>query len=206
MSKLPGAFTGLTPWYDFSGTIASGGTAQLVLPIQPTRFRLVFQNISDTDMMLGFAGATATATVTSNAVASIAVNNAGLGFSYPPSVMIIGGGRVGAEPDQIVSGLGFPGPTQTAVAHAVMTGSAPNQTVASIAVDLGGGGYDGVPYVYLQNNPRDPFGAFAPSATVGVQIYPGGSYFDDIEVCSTDQLSVFCATTGKAFTCKVMVA
>lgn len=42
---------------DLSGTIAAGGTAQVIAPFNPARHYLSIQNISDTDMWIAFGAA-----------------------------------------------------------------------------------------------------------------------------------------------------
>lgn len=192
--------------FDASGTITSGGTSQLVLPVGLVRSSLLIENISDTDMYFGIGGATATSTLTSGAVSSVSVGNAGLGYSRPPLVIFLGGAFDGGRTSPtytVASSADYPSPSHPATAHCVMTGSAPNQTVSSISIDDGGSGYLFPPYVLLLNDPLDPFGSFNPSATAGVLLKSGGgSYTPNGSVCTTDQISVFCASSSKAFTCK----
>lgn len=204
MAKIPG-FAGGSSYIqtlDFSGTIAAGGTAQLVLPIQMTRSYLLFQNISDTNMTVGIGGATATASITNGVVTSVSVANGGIGYTYAPEVKFYGGI---SDTMAMTGGLGVGAsgnaPGNRAVAIAALSGTAVN----TIAVSDGGSGYLVAPYVYLQNDWRDPYGAFAPSATAGIQLLPGGSLVYESSIVPTDQISVFCATTGKAFTCKVIL-
>ena len=92
-------------------------------------------------MWLEFGPARAKATVTNGVVTSIAVANAGFGYSYAPRIKILGGSIKG---DGLNLSNGYPGtdsPSNIATAHCVMTGSAPNMTIASIVVDNGGAGY-----------------------------------------------------------------
>ena len=206
MAKIPGfaSSTSFTQTLDFSGTITAGGTAQLVLPIQITRSYLLFQNISDTNMTIGFGPARATAVLTNGSVSSVSVSNVGLGYTFAPIVEFRGGLQ---EDPNLADGLGVgatgnaPVEANKAIARATLSGGAVN----AITVSQGGSGYLVAPYVYLRNDPRDPYGAYLPSATAGIQLLPGGSYICENSIVSTDQLSVFCATTGKAFTCKVIV-
>src|SRR5208282_5639050 len=81
-----------SPLYDFSGTVTTGGTAQLVLPRHQSRSYLLVQNTSSANLLFTFGSNTATPTVTNQAVASIAVGNAGMGYSFARQVMIMGGG------------------------------------------------------------------------------------------------------------------
>lgn len=196
-------------FYDSSGTIATGGTAQLIAPEAKLRSSFVFENISDTNMFLEFGSARATATLTSGAVSSCSVTNAGFGFSRPPKITFLGGAwdnPNNALPTYTLPGCPcWPAPSNIASARCVMTGSAPNQTVSSITIDNPGSGYLYPPIILIENDPLDPYGCAAPSATVGILIVPNGSYTSNGIVCVTDQISVFCATISKAFTFKATV-
>lgn len=145
--------------------------------------------------------------LSSGTVSSVPVANAGQGYSRPPKVIFYGGafGFPGATTPTYAL-IGTPdmtAPNRPAQAHCVMTGSAPNQTISSIAIDDPGAGYLYPPYVYLENDPLDPFGVAAPSATVGILLLAnGGSYTPNGTVCTTDALAVFCSTTSSAFCCK----
>lgn len=209
MAKAPGFVgeSGLLRTYEFGGSITTGGTAQLILPQQLSRSYLLVANTSDTDMSMGIGPATAVATITSGAVASIAVVNAGFGYTYPPLVRIQGG--LAWDP-MIAQALGSPfgiAPTgpNLATAHATLSAGAVN----AVTVDNGGAGYNAAPqapYVYLENDPRDPFGCFAPSLTTGIPLPHGGVPFVfQNSVVPTDPISIFCATSAKTFVCKVIV-
>lgn len=194
------------PTFDASGTITTGGTSQLILPVGFGRASLLIENISDTAMYLGIGGPTASASLTSGAVSSVSVVNAGLGYSRAPHITFMGGvfDANRTTPNySLVSSADFPSPSNPAKAHCVMTGAAGSMTIASIVIDNPGSGYLFPPYVYIHNDPLDPFGSFNPSVTAGILLSAnGGSYNPNGSVCTTDQISVFCATTGKAFTCK----
>lgn len=212
--RLPGAVGQVNNaeyLFDASGTISSGGTAQLLLPRARSRSSLIINNISDTAMYIEFGGARATASLSSGAVSSCSITNAGLGFSLAPTVHFLGGGydnRYQTTPTFSIVGLPeWPSPIspagRPAKAHCVMTGSAPNMTVSSIVIDDPGAGYAYPPYVQLRNDPNDPYGCAVPSATSGILLAAsGGSYTPNGTVCSTDQFAVYCATSGKAFTVK----
>lgn len=193
--------------FDASGTITSGGTAQLVLPEAKMRSSLIIENISDTDMLIEIGAARATATISSGAVNAVSVSNAGMGYSLAPTVKFIGGAYPGGITTSLTLALpgdpSWPSPQHVARAHCVMTGTAPNMTIASIAIDDAGSGYQYPPYVLLTNNILDPFGAAVPSAAVGILLKAaGGSYTSNGTFCTTDQISIFCASSSKAFTCK----
>lgn len=213
MAKLIGSsgqYAGSEYLYDASGTITTGGTAQLIFPKARSRSSLIIENISDTDMYFEFGGARATASLTNGAVSSCSVSNAGFGFSKPPLIVFLGGAY--QNPTQITptftiqGSADFISPSRPAKATCVMSGSAPNQTVSSITIDDPGSGYAYPPYVWLVNDQNDPFGCAAPSTTSGMLLKAnGGSYTPNQMICTTDQISVYCATTGKAFTCKYSI-
>lgn len=192
--------------FDASGTIATGGTAQLLLPVGLIRSSLAIENISDTNMFLEFGAARATASLTSGAVSSCSVTNAGIGYSRPPLITFLGGGFDAGRTSPtytIASSAEYPSPFAPAKAHCVMSGSAPNQTIGSIVIDDPGSGYLFPPYVLLTNDPLDPFGCAVPSATSGLLLLAnGGSYTPNGSVCTTDQVAIYCASSSKAFACK----
>ena len=194
-------------FYDQSGTIATGGTPQLVLPVHPSRSVLMLQNISDTAMYAQIGSALATCAITSGVVSSVAVKNAGFNFTLPPVVRFFGGGTLA---NSSYLGRGSPGaisPSNPAQAHAVMTGSGANKSVSSIVIDNGGSGYVSPPMVFLFNSDLDPNGCADPSLNSGNGILltsGGGTFYMNGTACPTDSVAIFCATTGKAFTCKYM--
>lgn len=194
------------PLFNASGTITSGGTAQLLLPEVPSRAYLVIQNISDTAMFVEFGSARAGAvTLASGVVTAIAVGNAGQGFTIPPTVMLLGGGNGGNPTYLGGAGPNFPAPSNAsgsggrpARARAVLTTGA----VSSFVVEDGGAGYVTAPYVLCQNSHNDPFGVATPSATSGILLAAnGGNVAFTSGFCPTDSVALFCATTGKAFIC-----
>lgn len=203
---LPGAGGQHVPtrFFDASGTITAGGTAQLVVPSAHKRSSFVFQNLSSANMFLEFGSARATATLSSGTVASCSITNAGFGFSLPPSVRFYGGTNLQQSmPAYTLQGLpDWDSPSSVAKAHCVMAGSAPNMTVLSITIDDPGSGYAYPPYVFLINDPRDPYGCAVPSATVGIELLPQGSYVSNGVIQITDQISVFCATISSAYAFK----
>lgn len=199
-----------TPFFDASGTITTGGTAQLIVARAFQRSSFIFENISDTDMYLEFGSARAAATLTSGSVSSVAVTNAGFGFSKPPRITFMGGGNTGNNqnnPTFLSATLpDFASPSSPAKAHCLMAGSAPNQTLSSVVIDNPGSGYAIAPYVFIHNDNNDPQGCAIPSATSGLLIKAnGGSYSNNGLVCTTDAIAVYCVTTGKAFTFKYTV-
>ena len=188
--------------YDASGTITSGGTAQLVLGQSQSRSYFFFQNTSLGPLNLEIGSARATATITNGVVTSVTLKNAGFNFTLPPLIRFLGGGNIG---NSSYIGLGQPGapaPSNVAQAQAVMTGSAPNQSVSSITVNYGGGGYACAPYVFINNDPKDPNGCAVPSATSGIVIPAGGTFVMENSVVTTDPVAVYGASTGQSFICK----
>lgn len=197
--------------FDASGTIGTGGTAQLVLPRRSACSMLLVQNVSSAGLMLEFGSARATCTISGGKVNAITVTNAGFGFTLPPNVIFFGGGNnlgPGNAPNSLFVGAGiygYPSPSRPAIAHCVMTGSAPNLSVASITIDDPGAGYVCAPQVFLHNDILDPNGCAVPSATAGLLLAAnGGSYYVNGTACTTDPIAIYGANTGQAFTCKWM--
>lgn len=190
------------PMYDASGTITTGGTAQLVLPERPMCSMFMVQNISVDAMYLEIGSARATATITNGVVTSVAVTNAGFGFTVPPIIEFLGGGSRIKNPNYLAAGQpGFESPGNVANAHCVLSGN----TVGSIVVDNGGAAYVKAPYVFIRNAENDPFGCATPSATSGILLGAnGGSYYVNGTSTTTDSVSIFCATSASAFLCKWM--
>lgn len=195
-------------FYDASGTITTGGTAQLLLPVSQIRSSLVIVNNSSDNLLLEFGAGRATATLTSGAVSSCSVTNAGFGYSIAPAIKFLGGafgppGNPQIAPTYTLQGLpDWTCPNKPATAHCVMTGSAPNMTISSIVIDNPGTGYAYPPYVQIVNYHNDPFGCAVPSATVGLPLFPGGSYDSNGSICITDQISIYGSTTGQQYLCK----
>lgn len=192
--------------FDLSGTITSGGTPQLIFPVSLVRSSFIVQNISDTAMYLAIGAPPATCSLTGSSVSSVSVGNAGFGYSIAPTVHFYGGANANrnSQPTYALGGLpDYPSPSSGASAHCVMTGSAPNMTIASITVDSGGSGYAYPPFVFLKNRDLDPFGCSIPTVTNGILLAAsGGSYTSNGTVATTDQMAIFCATSGKAYTMK----
>jgi hypothetical protein len=208
--KLPGVGSQIVraPLYDASGSITTGGTAQLVLGRSQSRSYLLLQNTSSSPLYFEFGGPRGTAVMTgtspNQSVSSVTVNNAGFNYSLPPLIQFFGGGNAG---NTAFTGLGQPNawsPSNTAIATAVMTGSAPNQSVTSITVNSGGSGYAIAPYVFISNDPKDPNGCAVPSATSGIVLQTNGSLIMESSAVTTDPVAVYGATTGQTFICKYM--
>ena len=201
------------PLFCADGSIATGGTPQLVLPEIPARSLLKIQNTSIGPLWFEFGPARATAAITSGAVTGFTILNAGFNFTLPPKIILFGGGYGGfsnfvglgqpggpAPGASSSSGAGYP-----AKAHAVMTGTAPNLSLSSIAIDDPGAGYVTAPYVFIENSHLDPNGCAVPSVGVGMLLSAGSPPIKyDGTSCFTDAVSVYGATTGQTFICRWM--
>lgn len=194
--------------FDASGTITTGGTAQLILPERKSTSFLQIQNLSTGSLLVEFGSARATCTITNGVVTAVTVTNGGFGFTKAPFIVFYGGGNQDAFSPRIANtafiGVGlvdYPSPGHPAVAQCNIAGGA----VTSVTILDGGSGYVVAPQVFIANNQNDPVGAALPSATVGVLLgASGGSIFFNGTTCTTDQISVFGATAGQAYSCKWM--
>lgn len=195
------------PLYCADGTIATGGTPQLILGISQSRSSLILQNLSVGNLVFEFGSARATATYSAGTVASVAVTNAGFNFTKAPLIRFLGGGgNDGVNGNSSYLGLNQPNgpsPSHPARAHAVMTGSAGNLSISSIVVDDGGANYLCAPYVFIMNSDLDPYGCAVPSATVGLLVAPAtGPIAWNGTTCPTDAVAVYGATTSQAYLCR----
>lgn len=194
--------------FDASGTITTGGTAQLILPERKSTSFLQIQNLSTGPLFLEFGSARATCTITNGVVTAVTVTNGGFGFTKAPNIVFYGGGNQDAFNPRIVNtafiGVGlvdYPSPGRPAVARCNITAGA----VTGVTILDGGSGYVVAPQVFIANDLNDPVGAALPSATVGVLLgASGGSIFFNGTACTTDQISVLGATTGQAYSVKWM--
>jgi len=201
---MPAAFPGIRgqtqndDYIDFSGTITSGGTAQIVLPQQIRRLSLYFQNLSTDVMYVGFGPPRPVATLSGSTVNAISVSgNAGFGFKVIPQVVIQGG---------IVDGDYQTSPANPATAH--VNGLSGSGGITGITVDNPGSGYVVAPLVRLVNPmPTLGGGAFLPSTGVGIYVAPSGGFFSmgGSLLIPVSALGVVAATTGDVFTCKVAI-
>lgn len=189
------------PLFDASGTITTGGAAQLLLAQSAARSYLLIENLSAGPLWLEFGCARATATLSSGAVASCAITNVGFGFTKAPVVQFLGGGNAG---NSSYLGLNQPNgdaPQLPALGHAVLVANA----VSSIVIDQPGTGYVKAPYVFMFNNDLDPYGVAVPATNSGLLLQAnGGSFVMESTTCTTDAVAIFGATTGQQFACKWM--
>ena len=192
---------------DASGTITTGGTAQLVLPERLSTTMLLIQNVSATaTMFFSFGSAVLSATLTGTKVTSVSVVNAGFNFTYAPTVEFQGGGNP-TNTAMTAAGLwGYDSPTHPARATCVMTSASPlpGLKIASVTVDDGGSGYRTAPYCWVKNSQLDPFGVATPTAN-GAGTYallPYGSLAINDFANPTDPIAVYCATTTAHFSVK----
>lgn len=188
--------TQLDDLLDFSGTISSGGTAQLVLPQQPRRLSLFISNLSAADTItLGIGPPAPVATLSGGGVSTISVSgNAGIGFTTIPTVVIAGG---------LVTGDYQSAPSHPATAH--VTGLTGSGGISAITVDDPGAGYVVAPLIYLVNPlPYLGGGAILPSATVGIALPPGWNFSTSgMMLVPTSAVAIYGATTSDAFCVKV---
>ena len=177
------------PLFDASGTITSGSAPQLLLPRHLSRSMFMFTNNSSISMYMEFDGARATAAITSGAVSSTAITNAGFGYTKPPLVRFMGGGApqgfvgspgsvsaIDGVSTQVGPNTGFlgstipypdwPSPPNVAQGYAVLTSNA----VSSIVVTNPGSGYLYAPFVWLINNDLDPNGVAIASGNTSTDL------------------------------------
>lgn len=192
--------------FTFSGSITSGGTPQLVVPGERQRSYFEFVNNSTITLYLEIGEPQVSANLTSNSIGTLTVMNVGFGYTYAPNVVFVGGGPAGNLPDSATNAVPwrFGAPTTLAQAHVTISSG----SIATIIIDYAGAGYVTTPYIRLEADPRDPFGCARPTASTGIPILPGGSYTmssgqNATGWVATGPVSVFGATTGSQFACKV---
>ena len=197
----------LDDYYDYDGTIATGGSAQLALPRRKSCSHLIVINNSTGLLMIQFGVRRAVATLTNGGVTGVSVPDAGFGFVYTP-VVYFGGGGIADDPTQ---GVGvtmpdWPSPFNPASGRAVMSTSAlGGLQISSISIDSGGTNYTAPPYVFIRADRRDATGVGIPSATAGFPIQAnGGSYYVNGTSCPTSAISIWGATTGQSYAVKWM--
>ncbi len=117
--------------------------------VQSSHTPIQYDGTSWVDVIDVGTTATATSTITGDAVTSIAVDTGGYGYTATPTVTLSGGGGTGATATATISSTGV---------------------VTSIAVDAGGSGYTSAPTVALSNEGYvSPTGltTFNPSCMLG---------------------------------------
>ena len=199
--------------YDASGIIASGGTAQLLLPEAKERSFLFIQNLDGTsDLYVEFGAARATATISGGKITGFSITNAGMGYTIAPQVELLGGGN-GGNSTFLGAGLpGYPAPGdpgdswprttdmsafKPAQVHATLSAGAVND----IVIEDPGNGYVIAPFVKITNSLLDPYGVAIASATSGIWLTPGGGNLYMDRAVPTDQISIFSTGTPR-FVCK----
>ena len=194
-----------TPILDYSGSITTGGTPQLVLPRWASRSYFFFQNTSTNPLVLEFGSARGLAVVSSGTISSVSVTNGGMGYTFAPKVTLIGGGPSGQVPDGLNAGYVSPTPGgyDTAMGVQAIVTAAVSGGSLTFSVTYPGSGYIGAPYVFLTPDPRDPLGAAKPSATVGIAVAAGATFVQETAYVSPDQVTVYGGTTAQTFVCKV---
>jgi hypothetical protein len=193
--------------YDYSGSITTGGTAQLLLPQSKSRSFLLIVNTSTLSMNLQFGcGLQPTAVLTSGVVTSVTVNDVGFGYQLPPDVMFLGGGNANDPVSKGATMPDWPTPPHPAQGRALMTTSAVSGLkVSSIDINDGGVGYTAAPFVFLRANRADPTGVGLPSATAGIPLAAnGGNYYVNGTTCPTSAIAIFGSVTGLTYTVKWM--
>ena len=204
--KLQGASNQQVRHFLYAADLTLTGSAQLVLGESMARSLLKLKNIGINAMWIEFGSARATATLTSGAVSSVSVTNAGFNFTKPPLVRFLGGGHAG---NSSYLGLGQPNGAapnsmnglsgRPALAHATLSGGAVN----AIVVDDGGAGYATAPYVQLINSDLDPYGCAVPSVGVGWTLNPGEALSFEASAVTTDPISVI-GTSGDVLSVRWM--
>lgn len=178
---------------DFSGSIATGGAAQLALNQQPGRCYLYLQNTSSAILTVGMGPATATATLSGETVSSVAVANKGIGYTVPPQVLFLGGQYPGDLQHA---------PSDSAKGFAVLS----SDTIKSVTVSHAGSGYSVAPYVLFVNPaPSLGGGAYLPSASAGIVLSTNAALIMETSFVTTDPIAVYGDTTGQTYVCKVVI-
>lgn len=219
MAAIPGTGQQQTPYrlYSADGRVAVGGTPQLILPAQPARLMLTIQNVSANDMWVEFGPARAHATVSGGGVATVVDNtvgldNVGFNYTYVPFVRVLGGAGAYVTPTSWPGAVGQElwqstpsGPTGR---PATITAALSGGSISGFTINDAGIGYTNAPELYLENDPRDPFGCADPSlgGGTGLLLKAGGASVSfDGTACPTVQIAVYCATTNAQYLCRYMV-
>jgi hypothetical protein len=187
---------------DYSGSITAGGTAQNILQSQKSRCYMLIENISAGNLFVELGGARAKATLTNGVITGYSITNAGFNYAYPPMVTFLGG--VGGD-------IGYPTPgtnqngTYSSGRPAVATATISGGALSTIVINDGGTGFTYPPFIDIVRDARDFAGGAVPSGTSGIELLPGGSFVMENVACDTGPVSIWGATTGQLFTCKVVL-
>jgi hypothetical protein len=189
--------------FDFSGSIAVGGTPQTVMTAWVSRSYLIVENTSSAPLVVEIGPARAAAVVASGTLSSISVTNPGFNYTYQPQVILVGGGTFRSAGGAVGGGIGGFAPTPGRLATALATIS--GGSVSSISIVDAGSSYVAAPYVYLLNDPRDPAGCAKPGATTGIMLATqGSSVVFEPSYCPTGAVSIYGGTGGQTYTVKAM--
>jgi len=205
--RLPGSPNQMGTHHLFvaDGTIANGTLPQLVLAQSVSRSLLILENNNASgNLNFEFGSARGTAVLTSGAVTSVTITNAGFGFTNAPVVRFLGGGTFGNASYLGLNQPNGPTPQNAAQGIAVLGSGGSAGTVVSVTITNPGAGYVKAPYVLFTNSDLDPYGCSTPSATVGLLLAPaGGAVTFNGTCCPTDAVAVFGATNA-TFVCRWM--
>jgi hypothetical protein len=190
------------PLYAADGSITSGGTAQIVLPVHQSRALLKLQNTSGGPLWFEFGSARATCTLSSKAVSSsFTITNSGFNFTKPPLVKFFGGGTANNSSYLGNNQYGGPAPSNPATAIAVLSGG----SVSAITLTNPGANYIIAPQLVMYDDDLDPYGCATPANGVGMLLSAGSQpYILNGSSCFTDSISVWGATTGQTYLCRWM--
>lgn len=221
MAAIPGTLQQQVPLrlYRADGKIASATLPQLILPAQPARLLLTIQNVSAADMWVEMGPARAHATVSNGQVATVvssaaAQDNVGFNYTIPPIVNVLGGRGSFVNPASWPGASGQElwenAPSGPALRPAVIRATVSGGAISGFVIEDPGAGYTNPPELYLENDPRDPFGCADPSlvaaAGTGMLLKANGSSVTfDGAACPTVQVAIFCGTLGAQFLCGYMV-
>lgn len=203
--------------YRLDGTITAGGTPQLISPIAVSRSYLFIQNLGTANMYFEFGTARGVATISGGAVTGVTITNGGFGFTAAPQVSFQGGGPYSPQAQVGPSGAGLPGYAAPAF-PLTPTGASPYRpaqgvatvsggVVTGVTITDGGAGYSFAPYVLFSNAYSDRYGCASPyygSVASGIFLGSGQSYYVNGTACCTEQIAVYCPTTGQPFTFRWM--
>jgi hypothetical protein len=193
------------PLYRADGSITSGGTAQLVLPVARSRSFLYLQNISNGPLWFEFGPAVITCSITNGVVTGTSIVNAGFGYTLPPVIRPLGGATgfgIGGSTSYLGVGQpGYPAPSRPAQLRTVLSGNAVN----AVTIIDPGAGYVQAPFLYVFNDDLDPYGAAAPANNVGMMLDGGSApLILNGTACTTDAIAVWGASTNQKFVCRWM--